>query len=76
MPIKITDLVLIEELEACVSESLIEARVDSSVLTTIRNRFLDLRIEFMKLLTEGAPDELPQNVIINNYITSPARNAK
>lgn len=75
MPIKISDLHLLEEFENAVTQMLIEARVDSLVLTTIRNRILDLQIEFTKLITQEPDDESP-SIIINNYITSSARNAK
>lgn len=76
MPVRITDLRLLEEFENYVTQVTIEARMDTLIMETVGNRLLNLQIEFTRLITEEPPDELPQTITINNYITSPTRNAK
>ena len=76
MPVRITDLSLIEEFETYLTQVLIEASVDNVVLERLRYRLLTLQLDFTRLITEETPDESHQVLTINNFVTAPARNAK
>lgn len=75
MPVRINDLRLLEDFEHYLTEKLIEAQVDTLVLEQLRGRLMALQLEFVKLITEDPPDDSPQNITINNFISGGARNA-